>query len=135
MTIVQEKQGAKKYALPKELKNADIVKRDTYNLDDMALISSDTWSASCQTPARLPSGVKNTHTVFTYRASADVEVEKPIGRLPETRDDCPSGARQGCCYSSWKTAYQCLGPITPNITFSESWWIDESWIWNYEIYN
>eukprot|EP00971_Amphidinium_carterae_P061712 1221950-Amphidinium_carterae.1 len=28
-------------------------------------------------------GVKNIHTVFTYRASADVDVEKPIGRLPE----------------------------------------------------
>eukprot|EP00971_Amphidinium_carterae_P185163 3677179-Amphidinium_carterae.1 len=68
MTVVQEKQGAKKYALPKGLKNADIVKRDTYNLDDMALISSDPWSESCQTPARLPSGVKNIHTVFTYRA-------------------------------------------------------------------
>eukprot|EP00971_Amphidinium_carterae_P123856 2453228-Amphidinium_carterae.1 len=49
----------------------------------MALISSDPWSESFQTPARLPSGVKSIHTVFTYRANANVEVEKPIGRLPE----------------------------------------------------
>eukprot|EP00971_Amphidinium_carterae_P096751 1915206-Amphidinium_carterae.1 len=83
MTVVQEKQGARKYAMPKGLKNADIVKRDTYNLDDMTLISSDAWSESGQTSARLPTGVKNIHTVFTYRASANVEVEKPIGRLPE----------------------------------------------------
>eukprot|EP00971_Amphidinium_carterae_P189102 3754081-Amphidinium_carterae.1 len=57
--------------------------RDTYNVDDMTLISSDVWSESGQTTTRLPTGDKNIHTVFTYRASANVEVEKPIGRLPE----------------------------------------------------
>eukprot|EP00971_Amphidinium_carterae_P123805 2452071-Amphidinium_carterae.1 len=41
------------------------------------------WSESLQTCSKLPTGVKNIHTVFTYKASADVEVEKPIGRLPE----------------------------------------------------
>eukprot|EP00971_Amphidinium_carterae_P070140 1387792-Amphidinium_carterae.2 len=83
MTVVQEKHGAKKYALPKGVKSTDIVKRDTYNLDDMVLISSEPWDSSCPKPSRLPAGVKNIHTVFTYRASADVDIEKPVGRLPE----------------------------------------------------
>eukprot|EP00971_Amphidinium_carterae_P110630 2191280-Amphidinium_carterae.1 len=73
MTVVQEKQGAKKFAKPKVLKSADIVKRETYNLDDMTLISSDLWSESSQTCSKLPTGVKNIHNVFTYKASADVE--------------------------------------------------------------
>eukprot|EP00971_Amphidinium_carterae_P145057 2873720-Amphidinium_carterae.1 len=46
MTVVQDKQGAKKFAKPKGLKSADI----------------------------LPTGVKNIYTVFTHKASADVEV-------------------------------------------------------------
>eukprot|EP00971_Amphidinium_carterae_P304731 6055590-Amphidinium_carterae.1 len=37
MTVVQEKQGARKHAMPKGL---IIVKRDTHNLDDMTLIST-----------------------------------------------------------------------------------------------
>eukprot|EP00971_Amphidinium_carterae_P031406 618569-Amphidinium_carterae.1 len=49
----------------------------------MVLISSDPWDSSCTKSSRLPPGVKNIHTVLTYRASADIEVEKPIGRLPE----------------------------------------------------
>eukprot|EP00971_Amphidinium_carterae_P210581 4178620-Amphidinium_carterae.1 len=35
MTVVQEKHGAKKFAMPKGVKSNDIVKRETYNLDDM----------------------------------------------------------------------------------------------------
>eukprot|EP00971_Amphidinium_carterae_P245498 4875033-Amphidinium_carterae.1 len=83
MTVVQEKQGTRKYALPKGLKASDIVKRDTYNLDDMMLISSEPWDSTCSKPSRLPTGVTNIHTVFTYRASTNVDVEKPLGRLPE----------------------------------------------------
>eukprot|EP00971_Amphidinium_carterae_P303221 6025051-Amphidinium_carterae.1 len=49
----------------------------------MTLISSDVWNESAQPCSKLPTGVKNIHTVFTYRASANVEIEKPIGRLPE----------------------------------------------------
>eukprot|EP00971_Amphidinium_carterae_P027276 537391-Amphidinium_carterae.1 len=71
MTVVQEKQGAKKFAKPKGLKNADIVKRDTYNMDDMTLISSDVWNEGDQSRSKLPTGVRNIHTVFTYRASAN----------------------------------------------------------------
>eukprot|EP00971_Amphidinium_carterae_P231496 4594350-Amphidinium_carterae.1 len=62
MTVVQEKQGAKKFAMPEGLKNSDIVKRDTYKLDDMTLISSDIWNESAQTCSKLPTGVKNIHT-------------------------------------------------------------------------
>eukprot|EP00971_Amphidinium_carterae_P047187 929378-Amphidinium_carterae.1 len=71
MTVVQEKQGAKKFAKPQGLKDTDIVKRDAYNLDDMTLISSDVWNESAQSNSKLPTGVKNIHTVFTYRASAN----------------------------------------------------------------
>eukprot|EP00971_Amphidinium_carterae_P315552 6272095-Amphidinium_carterae.1 len=83
MTVVQEKQGTKKFALPKGLKSCDVVKRDTYNLDDMTLISSEPWDSRRTKPSRLPKGVTNIHTVFTYRASADADIEKPVGRLPE----------------------------------------------------
>eukprot|EP00971_Amphidinium_carterae_P299489 5950236-Amphidinium_carterae.1 len=51
----------------KGLKNTDIVKRDTY----MTLISSDVWNESAQPSSELPTGIKNIHTVFTYRASAN----------------------------------------------------------------
>eukprot|EP00971_Amphidinium_carterae_P240185 4768754-Amphidinium_carterae.1 len=62
MTVVQEKQGTRKFALPKGLKAGDIVKRDTYNLGDMMLISSEPWDSSRTKPSRLPTGVKNIHT-------------------------------------------------------------------------
>eukprot|EP00971_Amphidinium_carterae_P134737 2670001-Amphidinium_carterae.2 len=83
MTTVQEKQGAKKLALPKGLTASDVVSRDTYNLDDMTLISSEPWDSTTSKPSRLPSGIQNIHTVFTYRASANDDIEKPVGRLPE----------------------------------------------------
>eukprot|EP00971_Amphidinium_carterae_P182394 3619956-Amphidinium_carterae.1 len=62
MTVVQEKHGAKKFVRPKGVKSNDIVKRETYNLDDMVLISSDPWDSSCTKHSRLPTGVKNIHT-------------------------------------------------------------------------
>eukprot|EP00971_Amphidinium_carterae_P310906 6178557-Amphidinium_carterae.1 len=65
MTVVQEKQGAKKFAKPKRV------------------LAFDVWGESSWTYFKLPTGVKNIYTVFACRAGADVEVKKPTGRLPE----------------------------------------------------
>eukprot|EP00971_Amphidinium_carterae_P081273 1607870-Amphidinium_carterae.1 len=44
LTHVQEKQGNNNFAFPKGIQTTDIVSRDTYNLDDMTLVSSDKWN-------------------------------------------------------------------------------------------
>eukprot|EP00971_Amphidinium_carterae_P205415 4076677-Amphidinium_carterae.1 len=49
----------------------------------MTLISSEPWDSTTSKPSRLPPGVQNIHTVFTYKASTNTDVEKPVGRLPE----------------------------------------------------
>eukprot|EP00971_Amphidinium_carterae_P149757 2969067-Amphidinium_carterae.3 len=80
LTHVQEEKG-KNYPLPKGTRTTDIVSRYTYNLDDMTFVSSGKWDPTLikKKESRLPPGVTNIHTVFTYKAQQ--ERLKPVGRL------------------------------------------------------